>query len=68
MRPQALRYRVVNMSVPTEPRLRGRPRDPRRREAILQAAIELVSEIGYDRMTVEAQEGRRVAHRRCGRL
>ena len=34
--------------------LRGRPRDPRRREAILRAAIELVAEVGYDRMTVEA--------------
>ena len=33
---------------------RGRPRDPRRREAILRAAIELVAEVGYDRMTVEA--------------
>jgi AcrR family transcriptional regulator len=42
------------MSVPTEPTLRGRPRDPRRREAILRAAVELVAEVGYDRMTVEA--------------
>jgi AcrR family transcriptional regulator len=42
------------MSVPVEPPLRGRPRDPKRREAILRAAIELVSEVGYDRMTVEA--------------
>ena len=42
------------MSVPTEPTLRGRPRDPKRREAILRAAIELIVEVGYDRMTVEA--------------
>jgi AcrR family transcriptional regulator len=42
------------MSVPTEPTLRGRPRDPRRAEAILRAAVTLVAEIGYDRMTVEA--------------
>jgi AcrR family transcriptional regulator len=46
------------MSVPTEPALRGRPRDPRRREAILRAAIELVAEVGYDRMTVEALAAR----------
>src|SRR3954451_22465157 len=42
------------MSVPVETPLRGRPRDPRRREAILRAAIMLVAEVGYDRMTVEA--------------
>jgi AcrR family transcriptional regulator len=47
------------MSVPTESSVaRGRPRDPRRREAILRAAIELVAEIGYDRMTVEALAAR----------
>jgi len=46
------------MSVPFEPSLRGRPRDPRRREAILRAAIELVGEVGYDRMTVEALAAR----------
>jgi AcrR family transcriptional regulator len=46
------------MSVPTEPTLRGRPRDPKRREAILRAAVELVSEVGYDRMTVEALASR----------
>jgi AcrR family transcriptional regulator len=42
------------MSVPVESPGRGRPRDPRRREAILRASIELVAEVGYDRMTVEA--------------
>jgi AcrR family transcriptional regulator len=43
--------------VPETP-VRGRPRDPRRREAILGAAIMLVAEIGYDRMTVEALAAR----------
>src|SRR4051812_34431032 len=43
--------------VPETP-VRGRPRDPRRREAILRAAIMLVAEIGYDRMTVEALAAR----------
>jgi AcrR family transcriptional regulator len=42
------------MSVPVKSPGRGRPRDPRRREAILRAAIMLVAEVGYDRMTVEA--------------
>src|ERR1700750_2007292 len=37
-----------------EATVRGRPRDPQRREAILRAAISLVAEVGYDRMTVEA--------------
>jgi AcrR family transcriptional regulator len=46
------------MNVPAEPSLRGRPRDPRRREAILRAAIELVGEVGYDRMSVEALAAR----------
>ena len=31
---------------------RGRPRDPRRDEAILAAAVELLAEVGYDRMTI----------------
>jgi AcrR family transcriptional regulator len=42
------------MSVPVDIRHRGRPRDPRRREAILSAAIALVAEVGYDRMTLDA--------------
>jgi AcrR family transcriptional regulator len=46
------------MSVPIESPGRGRPRDPRRREAILRAAIELVAAVGYDRMTVEALAAR----------
>ena len=41
----------MNVSVPASPK-RGRPRDPRRDEAILDAALELVAEVGYDRMTV----------------
>ena len=32
----------------------GRPRDPRRDEAIRDAALTLLSEIGYERMTVDA--------------
>ena len=46
----------MNSSV--ESPVRGRPRDPRRREAILRAAIMLVAEVGYDRMTVEALAAR----------
>src|SRR6201991_820765 len=46
------------MAVPIESPLRGRPRDPQRREAILRAAISLVAEVGYDRMTVEAVAAR----------
>src|SRR3954447_19240453 len=33
---------------------RGRPRDPARRRAILDAAMALIAEVGYDRMTVDA--------------
>jgi AcrR family transcriptional regulator len=33
---------------------RGRPRDPQRRQAILDAALALVAELGYDRTTVDA--------------
>jgi AcrR family transcriptional regulator len=46
------------MSVPATAPTRGRPRDPRRREAILRAAILLVAEVGYDRMTVDALAAR----------
>jgi AcrR family transcriptional regulator len=34
--------------------VRGRPRDPRRRRAILDAAMALIAEVGYDRMTIDA--------------
>jgi AcrR family transcriptional regulator len=37
---------------------RGRPRDPQRGRAILDAALALVAEVGYDRTTVDA-----IAHR-----
>src|SRR4051794_14396378 len=37
---------------------RGRPRDPQRRRAILEAALALVAEVGYDRTTIDA-----IAHR-----
>jgi AcrR family transcriptional regulator len=37
---------------------RGRPRDPQRREAILDAALTLIAEVGYDRTTIDA-----IAHR-----
>jgi AcrR family transcriptional regulator len=33
---------------------RGRPRDPQRRQAILDAAMALIAEVGYDRMTIDA--------------
>ena len=41
------------MSAITSP-TRGRPRDPQRRRAILDAALALVAEVGYDRTTVDA--------------
>jgi AcrR family transcriptional regulator len=40
-------------TIPTTP-TRGRPRDPQRREAILEAALALVAEVGYDRATIDA--------------
>jgi AcrR family transcriptional regulator len=46
------------MSVAIDTPVRGRPRDPRRREAILHAAIALVAEVGYDRVTVDALAAR----------
>jgi AcrR family transcriptional regulator len=47
------------MNVPVEQGShRGRPRDPRRRQAILAAAVALVAEVGYDRMTVDALAAR----------
>src|SRR4051812_34816753 len=44
----------MTMIVPT----RGRPRDPQRRQAILEAALALIAEVGYDRTTIDA-----IAHR-----
>ena len=46
------------MGVPVTQTVRGRPRDPRRREAILHAAMALIAEVGYDRATVEAVAAR----------
>jgi AcrR family transcriptional regulator len=46
------------MSVTVDTSSRGRPQDPKRRQAILDAAIALVGEIGYDRMTIDALAGR----------
>jgi AcrR family transcriptional regulator len=42
------------MRVPVSAPARGRPRDPRRRQAILEATTTLLAEVGYDRMTVDA--------------
>src|SRR3954468_8389981 len=47
------------MKVSAPPTLkRGRPRDPRRDEAILDAALGLVAEVGYDRVTIDALASR----------
>jgi AcrR family transcriptional regulator len=43
----------MNASAPTS-KPRGRPRDPRTDEVILEAALRLVAEVGFDRMTIEA--------------
>jgi AcrR family transcriptional regulator len=49
---------------------RGRPRDPKRDAAIFEAALSLVAEVGYDRMTVDAVAARAgvskpTIYRRC---
>jgi AcrR family transcriptional regulator len=44
--------------MPTIVPTRGRPRDPQRRQAILEAALGLIAEVGYDRTTIDA-----IAHR-----
>jgi AcrR family transcriptional regulator len=46
------------MSVPVSTPARGRPRDPRRRQAILDATVMMLAEVGYDRMTVDALAAR----------
>ena len=48
----------MGVTAPKAPATRGRPRDPSCDTAILQATIELVAEVGYDRTTLDA-----VAHR-----
>ncbi|MBB3329100.1 TetR/AcrR family transcriptional regulator [Microlunatus antarcticus] len=42
------------MSYPSESRAPGRPRDPAREAAILEAVLALVSEVGYARLSMEA--------------
>src|SRR3954447_7883241 len=42
------------MTTPAMKLTRGRPRDPELRRAILAAAMALITEVGYDRMTVDA--------------
>ena len=54
----------------TPPAPRGRPRDPRRDEAIYDAAITLLAEVGFDRMTLESVAARAgvskpTIYRRC---
>ncbi len=54
----------------TPPAPRGRPRDPRRDGAIYEAAISLLSEMGFDGMTLEAVAARAgvskpTIYRRC---
>jgi AcrR family transcriptional regulator len=54
----------------TPPAPRGRPRDPKRDEAIYDAAIALVAEAGYEGMTLEAVAARAgvskpTIYRRC---
>jgi AcrR family transcriptional regulator len=49
---------------------RGRPRDPRREAAIYDATLDLLAEVGYDRMSVEAVAARAgvskpTIYRRC---
>ena len=43
---------------PRDPQLRGRPRDPSCGRAILQATLELLAEVGYDRTTIDAVAAR----------
>jgi AcrR family transcriptional regulator len=45
------------LPVPETP-ARGRPRDPLRRQAALDAAMALIAEVGYDRTTIDAIAGR----------
>jgi AcrR family transcriptional regulator len=49
----------------------GRPRDPSRDEAIREAALELLAEVGYDRLTIDAVAeragaGKATVYRRWG--
>src|SRR4051812_6676803 len=58
------------MSTATASAPRGRPRDPRRDEAIYDAVITLVAEVGFDRMSLDAVAARAgvskpTIYRRC---
>src|SRR4051794_32041046 len=58
------------MSAPTTPAPRGRPRDPRRDEAIYDAVLGLLAEVGFDRMSLDAVAARAgvskpTIYRRC---
>jgi len=58
------------MSATTTPAPRGRPRDPRRDEAIYDAVVELLVELGFDRMSLDAVAARAgvskpTIYRRC---
>jgi AcrR family transcriptional regulator len=58
------------MSATTTPAPRGRPRDPRRDEAIYGAVVELLAEFGFDRMSLDAVAARAgvskpTIYRRC---
>lgn len=60
-----------NNSVITDEPRRGRPRDPSRDEAIIDAAIDLLVREGYDRLTMEAVAtaagvGKATVYRRWG--
>jgi AcrR family transcriptional regulator len=45
---------MADTAHPTSTPPRGRPRDPARDARILEAAVALIGEVGYDRMTVDA--------------
>ncbi|QLY28710.1 TetR/AcrR family transcriptional regulator [Nocardia huaxiensis] len=48
---------------PAQPRPGGRPRDPERDTALLAAVCEILPEVGYDRLTVDAVAARAGASR-----
>jgi AcrR family transcriptional regulator len=58
------------MTARTTPAPRGRPRDPRRDAAIYDAVVELLAEVGFDRMSLDAVGARAgvskpTIYRRC---
>lgn len=44
---------IRNVSYPSKPRAGGRPRDPARELAILRVALEVLAEVGFDRLSFE---------------